>query len=101
MPEPFNFKLAHDAVDSNGTAKGETESEDFEVTELFRLSPVCRLPHGPLYMRNTHFLIMEVSMQDEELIIVLPELKNMGLDAVRIIGEVRKNFHISTKGTYK
>jgi hypothetical protein len=34
MPEPFKYKLAHDMLDSNGTATGETESEDFEITEL-------------------------------------------------------------------
>jgi hypothetical protein len=39
MPEPFKYKLAHDVLDSNGTATGETESEDFEITELCRLSP--------------------------------------------------------------
>jgi hypothetical protein len=33
-------------------------------------------------MRNKNFLIMEASMQDEELIIGLPELKKMGLDPV-------------------
>jgi hypothetical protein len=46
-------------------------------------------------MRNTNFLIMEASMQDEELIIGLPELKKMGLDPVRIIDEVRANFHVT------
>jgi hypothetical protein len=35
-------------------------------------------------------------MQDEELIIGLPEVKKMGLDPVRIIDEVRANFHIQT-----
>jgi hypothetical protein len=43
-------------------------------------------------MRNTNFLIMEASMQDQELIIGLPELKKMGIDPVRIISEVRENF---------
>jgi hypothetical protein len=38
MPEPLKYKLAHDVVDANGTT-GETESEDFEITELCRL--VC------------------------------------------------------------
>jgi hypothetical protein len=38
---------------------------------------------------------MEASMQDEELIIGLPELKNMGLDPVRVIDEVRENFHMT------
>jgi hypothetical protein len=94
MPEPFKYKLAHDVIDSNGTATGETESEDFEITELCRLSPEWTLPHGPLCMRDTNFLIMEASMQDEELIIGLPELKKMGLDSVRIIDEVRDNFHM-------
>jgi hypothetical protein len=46
-------------------------------------------------MRNTNFLIMEACMQDEELIIGLPELKKMGLDPVRIIDEVLKNFHVT------
>jgi hypothetical protein len=46
-------------------------------------------------MRNTNFLIMEASMQDEELIIGLPELKKMGLDPVRIIDKVRENFHMT------
>jgi Reverse transcriptase (RNA-dependent DNA polymerase) len=46
-------------------------------------------------MRNTNFLIMEASKQDEELIIGLPELKKMGLDPVRIIAEVRENFHMA------
>jgi hypothetical protein len=46
-------------------------------------------------MRNTNFLIMESSMQDEELIIGLPELKKMGLDPVRIIDEVSENFHMT------
>jgi hypothetical protein len=46
-------------------------------------------------MRNTNFLIMEASMQDEELIIGLLELKKMGLDPVRIIDEVRENFHMT------
>jgi hypothetical protein len=46
-------------------------------------------------MRNTNFLIMEASMQDEKLIIGLPELKKMGLDPVRIIDEVRENFHMT------
>jgi hypothetical protein len=45
--------------------------------------------------RNTNFLIMEASMQDEELIIGLPELKKMGLDPVRIIDEIRENFHMT------
>jgi hypothetical protein len=94
MPEPFKYKLAHDVLDSNGTATGETESEDFEITELCRLSPESTLPHGPLCMRNTNFLIMEACMQDEELIIGLPELKKMGLYPVRIIDEVRENFHM-------
>jgi hypothetical protein len=80
MPEPFKYKLAHVVLDANGTATGETESEDFEITEPCRLSPEWTLPHGPLSMRNTNFLIMEVSMQDEELIIGLPELKKMRLD---------------------
>jgi hypothetical protein len=48
MPEPFKHKLSHDVIDSNGTATGETESEDFEITELCRLSPEWTLPHGPL-----------------------------------------------------
>jgi hypothetical protein len=46
-------------------------------------------------MRNTNFLIMEACMQDEELIIGLPELEKMGLDPVRIIDEVRENFHMT------
>jgi hypothetical protein len=92
MSEPLKCKLAHDVLDSNGTATGETESEEFEITELCRLSPKWTLPHGPLCMRNTNFLIMEASMQDEELIIGLTELKNMKLDPVRIIDEVRENF---------
>jgi hypothetical protein len=46
-------------------------------------------------MRNTNFLIMEASMQDEEFIIGLPDLKNLGLDPVRIIDEVRENFHMT------
>lgn len=95
MPEPFKYKLAHDVLDANGKATGETENEDFEITELCRLSPEWTLPHGPLCMRNTNFLIMEASMQDEELIIGLPELKKMGLDPVRIIDEVRENFHVT------
>jgi Integrase core domain/Integrase zinc binding domain len=95
MPEPFKYKLAHDVLDANGKATGETENEDFEITELCRLSPEWTLPHGPLCMRNTNFLIMEASMQDEELIIGLPELKKMGLDPVRIIDEVRENFHMT------
>jgi hypothetical protein len=49
-------------------------------------------------MRNANFLIMEACMQDEELIIGLPELKKMGLDPVRIIDEVRENFHMTDKG---
>jgi hypothetical protein len=89
MSEPLKYKLAHDVLDSNGKATGEIESEDFEITELCRLSPEWTLPHGPLCMRNTNFLIMEASMQDEELIIGLPELKKMGLDPVRVIDEVR------------
>jgi hypothetical protein len=36
-------------------------------------------------MRNTNFLNMEASIQDEEFIIELPELKKMGLDPVHII----------------
>jgi hypothetical protein len=51
------------------------------------------VPFGPVCMRNTNFLVMEASMQDEELIIGLPELKKIGLDPVRIIDEVRENFH--------
>jgi hypothetical protein len=39
MSEPLKYKLAHDVLYSNGTATGETESEDFEITELCRLSP--------------------------------------------------------------
>jgi hypothetical protein len=31
-------------------------------------------------MRNTNFLIMEAYMQDEELIIGLPDFKKIGLD---------------------
>jgi hypothetical protein len=46
-------------------------------------------------MRNTNFPIMEASMQDEELIIGLTELKEMELDPVRIIDEVRENFHMT------
>jgi hypothetical protein len=46
-------------------------------------------------MRNTNILIMEASMQDEELTIGPPELKKMGLDPVRIIDEVRANFHMT------
>jgi hypothetical protein len=95
MTDPLKYKLAHDVLDSNGTATGETKSEDFEITELFRLLPECTLPHGPLCMRNTNFLIMEASLQDEELIIGLPELKKMGLDPVRIIDVVRENFHMT------
>jgi hypothetical protein len=34
-------------------------------------------------------------MQDEEVIIGLPELKKMGLDPVRIIDEVRENFDMT------
>jgi hypothetical protein len=34
MPEQFKYNLAHDMLYSNGTATGETESEDFEITEL-------------------------------------------------------------------
>jgi hypothetical protein len=58
------------------------ESQDFEITELCRLSPECTLPHRPLFMLKADFLIMEASTQDEELIIGLPELKKMGLDPV-------------------
>jgi hypothetical protein len=75
-------------LDANVTETGETESEDFEITELCLLSPEWTLPHGPLCMRNNNFLIMEAFMQDEELIIGLPELKKMGLDPVCIIDEV-------------
>jgi hypothetical protein len=78
MSEPLKYKLAHDVLDSNGTATGETESKDFEITELCRLSPKWTQPHGPLCMRNTNFLIMEASMQDEELIIGLPDLNRWG-----------------------
>jgi predicted aspartyl protease len=39
MSEPLKYKLALDVLDSNGRATGETESEDFEITELCRLSP--------------------------------------------------------------
>jgi hypothetical protein len=39
MSEPLKYKLAHDVLDSNGTATGEAESEDFEITEICRLSP--------------------------------------------------------------
>jgi hypothetical protein len=46
-------------------------------------------------MRNTNFLIMEASMQDEEVIIGLPELKKMGLDPVRVRDDVRENFHMT------
>jgi hypothetical protein len=95
LSEPLKYKLAHDVLDSNGTTTGQTESEDFEITELCRLSREWTLPHGPLCMRNTNFLIMEASMQDKELIIGLSELKKMGLDPVRIIDEVRENFHMS------
>jgi hypothetical protein len=48
MSDPLKYKLAHDVLDSDGTATGETESEDFEITELCRLSPEWTLPHGPL-----------------------------------------------------
>jgi hypothetical protein len=82
MPEPPKSKLAHDVPDFNGTATGETESEDFEITELCRLSPEWTLPQGPLCIRDTNLLIMEACIQDEELIIGLPELKKMGLDPV-------------------
>jgi hypothetical protein len=34
MFELLKYKLAHDVLDFNGTATGETESEDFEITEL-------------------------------------------------------------------
>jgi hypothetical protein len=95
MSEPLKYKLAYEVLDSNDTATGETKSEDFGITELCRLSPEWTLRHGPLCMRNTNFLIMEASMQDEELIIGLPELKKMGLDPVRIIDEVRGNFHMT------
>jgi hypothetical protein len=95
MPEPFKYKLAHDVLDNNCKATSETENEDFKITELCRLSPEWTVPHGPLCMRNTNFLIMEASMQDEELIIGLPELKKMGLDPVRITDEVRDNFHMT------
>jgi hypothetical protein len=68
-------------LDSNGTATGETESEDFEITELCRLCSSC-------------IEVREVvsTLQDEELIIGLPELKKMGLDPVRIIDD----FHVKT-----
>jgi hypothetical protein len=95
IPEPLKYKLAHDVLDANGTATVETGSEDFEITELCRLSPEWTLPHGPLCMRNTNFLIMEASIQDEELVIGLPEVNKMGLDPVRIIDEVRENFHVT------
>jgi hypothetical protein len=95
MPEPFKYKLAHDVLDANDTATGEKESEDFEITELCRLSPEWTLPHGPLCLRITNFLIMEACIQDEELIIRLPELKKMGLDPVRIIYEVLETFHMT------
>jgi hypothetical protein len=52
MSEPLKYKLAHDALDSNGTATGETESEEFEITELCRLSLEWTLSHGPLCMRQ-------------------------------------------------
>jgi hypothetical protein len=94
LTEPFKYKLAYDVLDTNGKATGETENEYFEIAELCRLSPEWTLPRGPLCMRNINFLIMEASMQDEELIIVLPELKKMGLDPVRNIDEVRANFHM-------
>jgi hypothetical protein len=95
MSEPFKYKLVHDVLDNNGKATGETENDDFEITELCRLSPEWTLPHGPHCTRNTNFLIMKASMQDEELIIGLPELNKMGLDPVRIIDEVRDNFHMT------
>jgi hypothetical protein len=38
---------------------------------------------------------MEASMQDEKLIVGLPELKKMGLDPVRIIDEVRENYYMT------
>jgi hypothetical protein len=46
-------------------------------------------------MRNINFLIMKASLQDEELIVGLTELKNMWLDPVRTIDEVREKFHIT------
>jgi hypothetical protein len=108
VPEPFKYKLAHDVLESNGTATGEAESDDIEVTELCTLNPEWKIPHGPLCMRNMNFLIMEASMQDkeliiglleasmqdEELIIGLPELKKLELNPVHIIDEVRANFHM-------
>jgi hypothetical protein len=95
MPEPLTYKLTHDVLDKSGKATGETENEYFEITELCRISPEWTLPHEPLCMRNTNFLIMEASIQDKELIIGLPELQKMGLDPVRIIDEVRDNFHMA------
>jgi hypothetical protein len=92
MSEPLKCKLAHDVLNFNGTATGGTEIEDFDITEICRLSPEWTLLQGPLCMRNTNFLIMEASMQDEELIIGLSELKKMGLDPVRIMDDVRENF---------
>jgi hypothetical protein len=58
LSEPFKYKLAHDVLDTNGKAKGETENEDFDIAELCRLSPEWTLPRGPLCMRYTNFLIM-------------------------------------------
>jgi hypothetical protein len=64
MPEPLKYKLAHDVLDSNGIATGETESEDFEITELWTQSRIDttsrtvvheehQLPnHGSLHARR-------------------------------------------------
>jgi hypothetical protein len=92
MPEPFNYKLSHDVRDANGTETGETESEAFDITELCRISPEWTSPHGPLCLRNTNFLIIKASIQDEELIIGLPELRKKGLEPVHIIDEAVKAF---------
>jgi hypothetical protein len=46
MSEPLKYKLAHDVLDSNGTATGETESEDFEITELCHQNGCYLMDHS-------------------------------------------------------
>jgi hypothetical protein len=36
---PFKYKLAKDVLETSGKATGDSENDDFQITELCRLSP--------------------------------------------------------------
>jgi hypothetical protein len=64
---------------------------NIQVTQQAQLTVELQLPAGPLSLRNVHWLVAELAM--DEVLLWRPLLKELGLDAPAHLAAVRDEFH--------